>query len=56
MLKKMHIWGKILGFLLELERLLQIQFGKEILIIEQISASIYTPEDLVELILKDYHI
>ena len=45
---------KVLGALLELERLLQQRLKKEILIIEHISTSIHTPEDLVELILVHF--
>lgn len=45
---------KILGFLLELERLLQLRLKKEILIIEHFSASIHTMEDLIELVFMNY--
>lgn len=45
---------KILGFLLELEQLLQLRFNKEILLIEHISAAIHTPEDIIELIEVHY--
>lgn len=43
---------KYLGFLLELEKLLQSRFDVKILLIEYISANIHTPEDVVTLIYK----
>ncbi len=53
-LEKLNKNFKILGFLFELERLIQLQLKKEILIIEHFSASIHTVEDLIELVFKNY--
>lgn len=44
---------KILGFLLELERLLQTQLSTEFRLIENIDATIHSPEDLVNLIINN---
>ena len=54
-LEKLNNNFKILGFLFELERLLQLRLKKEILIIEHFSASIHTVEDLIELVYINYN-
>lgn len=41
---------KFLDFLRKLEQLLQSRFNKKILLIENISAAIHTPEDIITLI------
>ncbi len=49
-LEKLNENFRFLGFLLELEKLLQSRFNAKILLVEHISAIIHTPEDIVTLI------
>lgn len=44
---------KILGYLLFLEQLIHKEFGVKIPLLENISADIHTPEDIVRLTLKE---
>lgn len=44
---------KILSYLVFLEQLFEQQFGKKIPLLENISAEIHSPKDVVELIIKE---
>ncbi len=45
---------KILSTLVELEKLLNLQFDKEIALVENIITTIHTPKDIVQLVMKVY--
>lgn len=49
-LEKLNDNFRFLGFLLELEKLLDTRFNTKILLVEHISAIIHTPDDIVTLI------
>lgn len=52
-LEVLHEDFKLLGYLVFLEQLLQQQFGKKIPLLENCSTAIHTPEDVVNLIIKE---
>ena len=51
-LENLHEDFKILVYLVFMEQVLEKRFGQKIPLLEEISASIHTPEDLVQLIMK----
>lgn len=52
-LEALHEDFKILGYLVFLEQLLHQRFGKKIPLLENCSTAIHTPEDIVNLIIKE---
>ncbi len=55
-LEKLNDNFRFLGFLLELEQLLNTRFNTKILLVEHISAIIHTPEDIITLIYETIQI
>jgi len=51
-LEELHENFKILGYLMFLEQLINKEYDMKIPLLESISASIHTPEDIVELIFE----
>ena len=52
-LESLHEDFKILGYLVFLEQLLHHRFGKKIPLLENCSTAIHTPEDVVNMIIKE---
>lgn len=52
-LETLQVDFKILGYLVFFEQLLEQQFGQKIPLLENISAEIHTPEDVVLLIFNE---
>lgn len=45
---------KMLSTLVELEKLLKIQFNREIALVENIITTIHTPKDIVQVVMKSH--